>query len=90
MMLLCAVWISAGLTCAIVRLSGFLPFALHSRGDGFATRSRQSPVDLIFSDHFSRNEPGIFESLRGALPTHGDAYMHLADRKADGAVRSFL
>jgi glycogen phosphorylase len=36
-------------------------------------------LDLIFSDHFSRDEPGIFEPLRGALLTHGDAYMHLAD-----------
>ena len=29
-------------------------------------------LDLIFSDHFSRDEPGIFEPLRGALLTHGD------------------
>jgi glycogen phosphorylase len=45
---------------------------------------------LIFSDHFSRDEPGIFEPLRGALLTHGDAYMHLADLtsylKADDAL----
>ena len=36
-------------------------------------------LDLIFSDHFSREEPGIFEPLRGTLLTHGDYYMHLAD-----------
>ncbi len=36
-------------------------------------------LDLIFSDHFSPNEPGIFEPLRGALLTHGDRFMHLAD-----------
>jgi starch phosphorylase len=36
-------------------------------------------LDLIFSDHFSRDEPGIFEPLRGALLTHGDQFMHLAD-----------
>jgi starch phosphorylase len=36
-------------------------------------------LDLIFSDHFSRYEPGIFEPLREALLTHGDYYMHLAD-----------
>ena len=36
-------------------------------------------LDLIFSDHFSRDEPGIFEPLRGALLTHGDHFMHLAD-----------
>jgi glycogen phosphorylase len=36
-------------------------------------------LDLIFSDHFSPNEPGIFEPLRGALLTQGDRFMHLAD-----------
>src|SRR5271165_4686524 len=36
-------------------------------------------LDLIFSDHFSRDERGIFEPLRGALLTHGDQFMHLAD-----------
>ena len=36
-------------------------------------------LDLIFSDHFSPHEPGIFEPLRGALLTHGDHFMHLAD-----------
>jgi starch phosphorylase len=36
-------------------------------------------LDLIFSNHFSREEPGIFEPLRGALLTHGDPFMHLAD-----------
>jgi starch phosphorylase len=36
-------------------------------------------LDLIFSDHFSRSEPGIFAPLRDTLLTHGDYYMHLAD-----------
>jgi starch phosphorylase len=36
-------------------------------------------LDLIFSDHFSRAEPGIFEPLRHTLLTGGDHYMHLAD-----------
>ena len=36
-------------------------------------------LDLIFSDHFSRNEPGVFAPLRDTLLTHGDYYMHLAD-----------
>jgi starch phosphorylase len=36
-------------------------------------------LDLIFSDYFSRNEPGVFEPLRETLLTHGDFYMHLAD-----------
>ncbi len=39
-------------------------------------------LDLIFSDHFSRNEPGVFEPLRETLLTQGDHYMHLADLAA--------
>jgi glycogen phosphorylase len=39
-------------------------------------------LDLIFSDHFSRNEPGVFAALRDTLLTHGDHYMHLADLKS--------
>ena len=36
-------------------------------------------LDLIFSDYFSRYEPGVFEPLRDMLLTGGDHYMHLAD-----------
>ena len=36
-------------------------------------------LDLIFSDHSSLYEPGLFNPLREALLTHGDYYMHLAD-----------
>ncbi|MFZ0307738.1 MAG: glycogen/starch/alpha-glucan phosphorylase [Candidatus Sulfotelmatobacter sp.] len=36
-------------------------------------------LDLIFSDHFSCGELGVFEPLRDMLLTHGDHYMHLAD-----------
>ncbi len=36
-------------------------------------------LDLIFSDYFSRYEPGVFEPLREMLLTRGDHYMHLAD-----------
>jgi starch phosphorylase len=39
----------------------------------------RAALDLIFSDHFSRNEPGIFAPLRDVLLTRGDYYMHLAD-----------
>jgi starch phosphorylase len=39
----------------------------------------RAALDLIFSDHFSRYEPGVFEPLRQALLTGGDYYMHLAD-----------
>jgi starch phosphorylase len=41
----------------------------------------RAALDLIFSDYFSRNEPGAFAPLRDALLTHGDHYMHLADLK---------
>jgi starch phosphorylase len=44
----------------------------------------RAALDLIFSDHFSPEEPGIFQPLRDALLTHGDYYMHLAD------LRSYL
>ena len=39
----------------------------------------RAALDLIFSDHFSRNEPGVFEPLRRTLLEHGDHYIHLAD-----------
>jgi glycogen phosphorylase len=42
----------------------------------------RAALDLIFSDHFSRYEPGVFEPLRETLLTHGDYYMHLADLKS--------
>ena len=42
----------------------------------------RAALDLIFSNHFSRNEPGVFEPLRDVLLTHGDYYMHLADLTA--------
>jgi len=48
-------------------------------------------IDLIFSDYFSQNEPGVFEPLREVLLNH-DHYMHLADLKsyleADDALRA--
>jgi starch phosphorylase len=39
----------------------------------------RAALDLIFSDYFSRNEPGVFAALRDTLLTQGDHYMHLAD-----------
>ena len=44
----------------------------------------RAALDLIFSDHFSPHEPGVFEPLRDTLLTLGDYYMHLAD------LRSYL
>jgi glycogen phosphorylase len=47
-------------------------------------------LDLIFSDYFSRYEPGVFGPLRDMLLMHGDHYMHLADLssylEADGRL----
>ena len=42
----------------------------------------RAALDLIFSNHFSRYEPGVFEPLRETLLTGGDHYMHLADFRA--------
>jgi starch phosphorylase len=36
-------------------------------------------LDLIFSDHFSRHEPGVFGPIRDTLLVHGDRFRHLAD-----------
>jgi starch phosphorylase len=42
----------------------------------------RAALDLIFSDHFSRYEPGVFAPLHDVLLTKGDFYMHLADFKS--------
>jgi starch phosphorylase len=39
-------------------------------------------LDLIFSGHFSRSDPGLFAPIRDRLLTGGDYYMHLADLTA--------
>jgi glycogen phosphorylase len=39
----------------------------------------RAALDLIFSNHFSRYEPGVFIPLCDALLRHGDHYLHLAD-----------
>lgn len=39
-------------------------------------------LDMIFSDYFSRYEPGAFGPLYETLLTRGDRYMHLADLKS--------
>jgi starch phosphorylase len=50
----------------------------------------RTALDLIFADHFSRDEPGVFAPLRDVLLTRGDYYMHLADiasyLEADGRL----
>ena len=42
----------------------------------------RAALDLIFRNHFSRDEPGIFTPIRETLLEHGDYYMHLADLTA--------
>jgi starch phosphorylase len=42
----------------------------------------RAALDLLFSNHFSRNEPGVFEPLREMLLARGDYFMHLADLTA--------
>jgi starch phosphorylase len=39
----------------------------------------RAALDLIFSGHFSRHEPGVLAPLRDTLLARGDHYMHLAD-----------
>lgn len=39
----------------------------------------RAAVDLICSDHFSHDEPGLFTPIRETLLDRGDYFMHLAD-----------
>ncbi len=39
-------------------------------------------LDLIFHNHFSPDEPGVFEPIRETLLARGDTFMHLADLTA--------
>jgi starch phosphorylase len=47
-------------------------------------------LDLIFTDHFSRDEPGIFAPIRETLMERGDYYMHLADLTSYAEVQQRL
>ncbi len=44
----------------------------------------RAALDLIASNHFSRNEPGIFAPILDVLLRQGDYYLHLADLKSYG------
>jgi starch phosphorylase len=39
----------------------------------------RAALELIFTDHFSRREPGLFGPIRDTLLTQGDRFRHLAD-----------
>ena len=45
-------------------------------------------LDLIFSGHFNRRDPGLYDPIRDALLTQGDYYMHLADLASYTATQS--
>ncbi len=47
-------------------------------------------LDLIFGNHFSSDESGIFEPIRETLLTKGDYYLHLADLTAYGQAHQAL
>jgi starch phosphorylase len=42
----------------------------------------RAALDLIAANHFSANEPGVFNPVLDALLPHGDRYLHLADLKS--------
>jgi len=42
-------------------------------------RETRVALDLIFANHFSRYEPGVFAPICDTLLIHGDHYLHLAD-----------
>jgi len=42
----------------------------------------RAALDLLSSNHFSRDQPGVFDPIRDLLLNHGDFYMHLADLTA--------
>ncbi len=45
-------------------------------------------LDLIFSGHFSRDQPDRYATIKDVLLTHGDYYMHLADLSSYVATQS--
>jgi starch phosphorylase len=47
-------------------------------------------LDLIASDYFSKDEPGVFRPIWDTLITRGDYYMHLADLTSYGQAQAKL
>jgi starch phosphorylase len=50
----------------------------------------RAALDLIAANHFSRHEPGIFETILDVLLRKGDHYMHLADLTSYGEAHGRL
>ncbi len=65
-----------GLTAQQVEDSeGWYDPSWHYRNDP----ETRAALDLIFADHFSANEPGVFGPIRDTLLKNGDRFRHLAD-----------
>jgi starch phosphorylase len=65
-----------GLTAEqVVHSRGFYNPQWHYRHDP----ETRAALDLIASNHFSRNEPGVFAPILDTLLGKGDHYLHLAD-----------
>jgi starch phosphorylase len=47
----------------------------------------RAALDLIACNHFSQNEPGVFNPILDTLLRNGDYYMHLADLKSYGEAQ---
>jgi starch phosphorylase len=62
----------------VVKSRGFYNPQWHYDHD---TETRAA-LDLIASNHFSQNEPGVFAPIIDTLLRHGDHYLHLADLKS--------
>ncbi len=74
-----------GLTAEQVEASrGWYSPAWHYENE---PETRQA-VDLLFSNHFSLGESGVFEPIHEALFAKGDHYMHLADLASYAAAHS--
>ena len=50
----------------------------------------RAALDLIASNHFSPDEPGVFAPIVDALLRYGDYYLHLADLKSYGEAHARL
>ena len=57
-----------------LREKGYNPYDYYQ-----ANNEVKEAVDLLFSGHFSVNEPGIFEPIRETIFENGDYYMLMAD-----------
>jgi starch phosphorylase len=62
----------------VIETRGFYDPQWHYQNDP----ETRAAIDLIASDHFSRNEPGVFRPILDALLPQGDRYLHLADLRS--------